>query len=234
MNTELNPKLFNEDNSLKPEIRERLIEIANEFLRPISKNLLFKVYDIRLVGSNAGYNYTDTSDIDLHMVVNLVEICRDCPEVVQFLFNAEKSKFNLLYDIEVKGIDVEVYVEDIRAGTHSNGIYSVLDDEWIKMPEYSDIDYDLLYDETRQTAEYIKSVNLIDDVINNGTAEEIQDLLGNLYLGRKSALDSEGELGVGNILFKTLRADGYIDELRNSYYNKRSDELTLETYKFRR
>ena len=94
-----NGKIFCDNFGLITEIRERLIEIANEFLRPISKDLVFKVYDIRLVGSNAGYNYTDTSDVDLHMVVNLTEICRDCPEVVQFLFNAEKAKFNLLYDI---------------------------------------------------------------------------------------------------------------------------------------
>lgn len=229
---ELNPKIYLPDNRMKPEVRDRLIEISEEFLSQIAETsqskINFDVLDVRVVGSNAGYNYTEHSDLDLHLVLNFDDICKEHPEVVQCLFNSEKSRFNLNYDITVKGIGVEVYVEDVRASTISNGIYSVLYDHWIKVP-YKD-------QTTSRPAlalnpkEYDTWVNIVEDKLNNEeeTSQSVKSMINSLYMIRKNSLESEGELGTGNFIFKQIRSKGLLDKLKDKYYELRSKELTLE------
>lgn len=227
---ELNPKLFMGDK-LRPEVRDRLMDIANEFTSTISDDLDYKVLDVLLVGSQAGYNYTDFSDIDLHLVVNLSQICRECPEIVQYLFNAEKSRFNNNYDITIKGIDVEVYVEDVRASTRSNGIYSVMKDEWIRVPSKDDIARDTDIDWSTKS-DYQEIVNQINNILSDGSTADIQDMINTIYLMRKESLETEdGEYAEGNLMFKELRNQGYIEKLKDRYYEVRSEELTLEGLK---
>jgi len=53
---QLNKKIF-DGEKLKPEVREKILDIVDEFI----DNLWIKidVLDIQLLGSNASYNYTD-------------------------------------------------------------------------------------------------------------------------------------------------------------------------------
>lgn len=227
MNSTLNSKLFNlSTHGMKPEVRVRLVEISDEFLDQIPEDLEFEVLDIRLVGSNAAFNYTDKSDLDIHLVVNLAEICKECPDVVQYLFNAEKQRFNMNYDITVKGIQAEIYVEDVRAGTMTNGIYSILSDKWIKFPEEPDEDEEDI--DITKTDKYEEYVAYIEDTLESGTSEDIMNIINDLYLLRKESLETDGEKGEDNLLFKAIRNIGLLDKLKNTYYDVRSDELTLE------
>jgi hypothetical protein len=38
-------------------------------------------------------------------------------------------------DIKIHGIEIELYIQDIRSTTVSNGIYSICDNVWIKEPK---------------------------------------------------------------------------------------------------
>ena len=51
------------------------------------------------------------------------------------LFDAKKNQYNFTYDIKVRGIDVELYVQDSEQPHTSAGIYSVLDNRWLKTPQ---------------------------------------------------------------------------------------------------
>ena len=128
---ELNPKLW-EDKKLKRDVREAIIDIVSEFM----DNLIIpvEILDVRVVGSNASYNYTEHSDLDVHIISNL-ELVGSPTEIVQALYNSERSNFNRTHNIKIKGIDVELYVEDVNSSVNSNGIYSVIDDIWIKEPQ---------------------------------------------------------------------------------------------------
>ena len=59
----LNPKLWGRDEQLLPEIREKLLAIADEF-REFLGIADLDVQDITVSGSNAAYAYTPNSDID--------------------------------------------------------------------------------------------------------------------------------------------------------------------------
>jgi len=56
-------------------------------------------------------------------------------ELVKTLYDMKKKKFNDTHDISFYGINIELYVQDINSSCVSNGIYSVLDNKWIKEPK---------------------------------------------------------------------------------------------------
>ena len=106
----LNPKLF-ENNSLKPEIRKKAEEVVNEFLRLLAEDeVKLQVRDVILTGSNASFNYTKDSDVDLHILAKTVDL-NDPDKLYPKLYNCYRRLFEGKFDISFYGIPVEVYVE---------------------------------------------------------------------------------------------------------------------------
>ena len=107
----LNPKLWDENGNLKPEVREKILEIAKEFTDGLKEDgIKFDLKDIRLVGSNCSYNYTDKSDLDVHLIMDTDSL--ECPDdLYPLLYSAYRSLFNGKMDIDFYGIPVELYVE---------------------------------------------------------------------------------------------------------------------------
>ena len=221
MQKELNPKLW-EDKKLKRDVREAIIDIVSEFM----DNLIIpvEILDVRVVGSNASYNYTEHSDLDVHIISNL-ELVGSPTEIVQALYNSERSNFNRTHNIKIKGIDVELYVEDVNSSVTSNGIYSVIDDIWIKEPQMvKERSVKIDKKELRDLVNSVKSV------LADGDSDDIKDCINMLYLMRKDSIATDGEYGVGNLLFKEIRNRGLLDALKDKYNEMISDELTLEHY----
>ena len=133
----LNPKLF-EGNELKPEVKEAIIKIADEFVKELGEDgITFALKDVVLLGSNVSYNYTKDSDLDIHLIADSSSL--DCsPELYNKLYSAYRSIFNKSYDIKLKGIPAEIYVELDEPQAKSNGIYS-LNSGWVKEPVQQDI-----------------------------------------------------------------------------------------------
>ena len=107
----LNPKLFDENDELKSEIKEAIEKIVNQFVEDLKTDgVKIEVKDVILVGSNVSYNYTKDSDLDIHVIVDKDKL--DCdPELYTLLYGAYRSLFNKNYNITIKGIPVEIYVE---------------------------------------------------------------------------------------------------------------------------
>ena len=86
----LNPKLWDSNNKLHPEVKTRIEEIINQFISTIDVPLF--IVDTRIVGSQASYNYTQYSDLDIHIVANF-DLIDASNEILQLLYNALKTKF---------------------------------------------------------------------------------------------------------------------------------------------
>lgn len=216
----LNDKIFNlDDNLMKQEIRQRLIEIADLFVSSMQENNIpIKVYDYWLVGSNAAYNYNKDSDIDIHIIVDM-DIVQE-PYLLRLLYDYIKSSFSQKYNIEVKGHEVELYLEDIKTSAVTNGIYSLKQDKWLKFPQEQEpriIDIE----ETPLFAQWLDRYQSLED-------EECEQFLDDLYVMRKISLANEGEFGDGNLIFKEFRNRGYLDDLKERKYKFESNRLTLE------
>lgn len=216
VHNELNPKLW-DNNELRPEVKEKLNQIADEFLKYIEIPL--NIVDIEIVGSNASYNYNENSDIDLHVIVNS-EVNYVDPEILRMLYNSKKNSFNDNYELDINGIPVELYIEDVKDGNATNGRYSLMNDNWVMQPE--PITYDIP-DISAELNEYETKCN---QALQTTDAQEILDLVNEIYMNRKLGLAVDGEASVGNLVFKELRNEDMITRLKDHYYELRSDELS--------
>lgn len=216
----LNPALW-QNNQLKPQVRLKLLEIAKHFINFIDVPKL-NLKDITISGSNAAYTYTKHSDLDLHLIVDIVG---SDAVYLKNLYDAKKNQYNFNHDIKVKGVDVEVYVQDSSQPHHSAGIYSVLDDRWISEPknERVNINDDDVQDKVNNYTDKIKQALKSKDIEK---ARETKDEIAKI---RKAGLDSAGEFSVENLAFKVLRARGLIDKLRQHIYNLEDEELSLKS-----
>lgn len=69
---------------------------------------------------------------------------------------------------------------------------------------------------------------LMEDIQNNISSEEINDFIEDLYDLRKESIAKDGEYGLGNLVFKEMRNLGYLDNLKELKNKIKSKELSLE------
>jgi hypothetical protein len=225
---ELEPQIW-KDEKLKPNIKDRLMEIAEDFI----DNLSFKVNlkDVRFTGSLANYNWSQYSDIDLHLVVDFSEVDEN-KELVKELFDSKRMRWNELHDIKVKGYDVELYVEDEGEEHSSSGVYSIMDDEWIQHPEQIEKTVDL--DTAKKKASDIEQqVNSINSMFDAGDFEKVirhvDRLKNKIRSMRQAGLETEEmEFSPENIAFKLLRRNDLLDILTKLKYKAYDQTMTLD------
>jgi len=218
----LNPKIWDiTTKKLLPEVKDKIIEIVKHFEDYIEVPI--EIVDVQIVGSNASYNYTDKSDIDVHIISNY-EVITPETELLQNLYDSKKSSYNRKFDIEIRGLQVEMYVQDIRSGVTSNGIYSVCDDAWIKEPK--PIKNFKQHDNSKEVEKWVNHIN---NVLNSDNLESVINTVDTIYLIRHNSIACDGEFGKGNQLFKDIRNTGLLDKLKNKIDELTSKKLSLES-----
>lgn len=217
-NARLNPKIWGQDEHLKPEVRDALMKIADDFRATLGvKDLDLK--DITLSGSNAAYTYTPNSDIDLHLVVDIPD-----DEVYRELFDAKKYAYNNQHNIKIGGYDVELYVQDVDQPHVTQGEYSLLNNDWIQVPRRQRAD--VVDQSTRSKYQDLKQ--RIRDAIKTKDYEVMAGLMAKIKQLRQSGLDEHGEFGPENLAFKMLRTQGYIQKLVDARNAAKDQELSID------
>jgi hypothetical protein len=215
----LNPALWGTDEHLLPEVREKLLAVADDFREFLGVDDL-KLVDITLSGSNAAYSYTANSDIDLHLVVEMPD-----DPVYQELFDAKKYQYNDTHNIRIGGADVELYVQPADQAHHSQGIYSVKNSDWLQVPQRrrAKIDDNCVQSKTADLDARIHAA------IKTKNLEVIDSLWRKIKTMRQTGLEKNGEFGCENIAFKLLRNQGCIADLLAAKTAARDQELSLKT-----
>lgn len=218
---ELNPVAW-EGNRMIPEVRERLLEIAERFVSYLEIPN-FTVEDVVLTGSNANYNWTKFSDFDVHVVTNYSDL--QCDDLAEAFYRAKKKIWNDEHDITIYGYDTELYVEDVRRPPVSEGVYSLLNDRWLSTPEYKQptIDSPAVNAKVADLKKQIESaITTADDPMDlKRLSEKIRKM-------RQAGLDKGGEFSVENLAFKVLRNMKYLDKLSKAFHQQQDDELSLK------
>jgi len=215
----LNPNLFN-GTTLRPEIRSSLLKIAQHFIDYVNIDDL-KVVDITISGSSANYTYTPNSDLDLHIIV---ETDPKEYETMKELYDAKKNTYNFQHNITVKGIDVELYIQDTSEEHHSSGIYSIKNDSWINKPEPVKKKFDD-QDVEHKVANYLGKIKL---ALNNNSYDSLKKVMEELKKLRQNGLETQGEFGVENIAYKVLRNNQIIELIRQRLNTLQDLELSIE------
>jgi hypothetical protein len=219
-NEQLNPRIW-QGNKMRPQVRATLLKIAEDFKQSLGIGDL-NVKDITLSGSNAGYTYTPHSDIDLHLVVDLPEA--DVSEVYRELFDAKKFQYNETHNIKIGGYDVELYVENANKSAVSQGIFSVLNNDWINIP----LKKRSTINDTAVKSKYDVIKHRIESAVKSGNLKRLTNTAAKIKKMRQAGLDQHGELGPENIAYKMLRSQGVIQQLYDARTAAKDRALSLK------
>ena len=212
-----------DDNKLKPEIREKLLKIAQDFFDSLELPEDTILRDIKLTGSLANFNWSKFSDVDLHLVLDFSEIA-DNEEFARDYFMAKKNLWNNAHDVDIFGYPVEVYVEDKDEPHTASGLYSILNDKWITVPQQQKIVIDK--DDISSKAEgYLSTIPQLEKMFEKGEYKELIDKIDQIKERirdmRSSGLEKGGLYSVENLAFKVLRRSDFVEQLNtlktNSY-----------------
>ena len=219
----LNPDLWDENNELRPEVKEKLEDIVKHFDEALkSDGVELDILDVVIIGSNASYNYNDASDIDLHVIAD-TSIYSD-EDLALKIYLAYKSLFNNKYDPMIRNHEVEIYVEPYEVHANSKGIYS-LNNGWLKEPENEDIPEI----EQSEVEDYLAPFKeRYEEVIENGSIEDVDKLIDDIYLERQTSIIKDGEFAIPNLAFKEFRAQGYLQKLRDRKVELENEAMSID------
>jgi len=211
--SELNPEIW-AGSDMHPRIRERLRQIAEEFIDNLDLPAL-AIKDIILTGSLANFNWSNYSDLDVHIVVDFRDIDENEGFVKKY-FDAVRSNWNRVHDIKIKGFDVELYVQDDDEKHTSTGVFSLLHNEWETFPEMESHEADVaeVFKKARplirdlEKVERFHSREKYAEAIESGNRLKVK-----LQKMRKAGLEAEGVFSLENLAFKVLRRGGHMKRL---------------------
>lgn len=211
---QLNQDLWDGD-SLRKEVLKKIRENVDAFLEELDIPAS-KVKDVVFTGSNANYNWTALSDVDVHIILKDSE-------------NADEAGpwwlWNESHDISIYGYTVEMYLENESTNNSGNaGVYSIKDNKWIQEPEFENIrfDYEAIKKKTRVW------MNKIDKAIKSAkSATDLEALNDKLKEVRQKGIARGGEFNMENLVFKALRNNGYVQNLRDRIKKLKDEALSL-------
>ena len=217
-NDKLDPLLWDNNGNLNPKVSNLLLRIAHDFYN--NQKLKAPILDVVLLGSSAGYNYTQTSDIDVHVIIDFDDLNMEREEAKKYM-NCLKSNWNKKHNINIRNKNIEMYIQDVDdlLETRAAGIYSLLNSRWLKRP----IKENVIIDKELIKKTYIDCANKINQILINPTKDSVEKILGDVYKLREKGLQETGEYSTENIVFKLLRSNKFIERLREvelSMYDK--------------
>jgi len=219
----LNPKLW-DDTNLKPKLDKKFIRIAKAFYDFLEIDT--PILDIILIGSNANYNWTAHSDIDLHVVIDYQAVNKNLHLVKNYMM-AKKSLWNANYPLTYQGMAIELYAQDWNDKLHSTvGQYSLAKGKWIKQPSAKtvSVDDDVIDAKARPIEYQIDKLEPTDPKLRI----KIENILLHLRKMRQTGLEAEGEYSVENLAYKKLRNSGHLDRLKELLRKSTMTSLAVE------
>ncbi len=216
----LNPLLWDENNKLRANVRKTLLENAKTFIKYSGVDNV-KFEDIIITGSMANYNYSDVSDIDIHIILDFTQVSNDL-ELVSDLLKTKKKLWSKTYETEIKGHEIELYFQHFEEPHISTGVYSLIFNKWIKKPVKEVVDINTKNIQEK-TVDFVNKIDDLEKLLNSDDfLDEYIKLKEKIKKYRKTGLEEEGEYSTENIVFKILRNGGYL----NKFFNLKNEYLT--------
>ena len=226
-NDTLHPAFWDAAKNFDQSLREKLLTIASDVSEGagVPEDI---IDDIQLTGSMANYNYTDFSDLDVHVLLDFAKINSD-EDLVKKALDGKRFVWNLRHDIKMGGHDVELYFQDTEEPHKASGLYSLLNNKWIREPSYDPPEVDardvsLKADRLKGEISDLEVALAATEGEDLGELAEAADALrAKVAKMRKDSLEANGEFGIGNLAFKELRNSDYMERLidvANGIYDK--------------
>jgi hypothetical protein len=219
VNSKLNPKIW-QDDTLDPEVREKLVKIAQAFEEFVGVDL--EVLDYTITGSNANYTWTKHSDLDLHIIIP-----GRADDAARELYSSKKTLWGDQHDITIRGLPVECYIQGQDEPHHSTGVYSLVQNKWLVKPKKIKPNID----DASVSAKCDNLIRVTKEALQQDDLERLSAVKDKITTMRKAGLERAGEWSVENLCFKTLRNLGLIDDLTERIRQLEDEQLSLEQAK---
>ena len=202
-------RAFWKGDKMRRVVRYRLLRIASAFILHTKLNPS-AVVDVQVVGSAGSGTFHRLSDVDLHILFSPPKAGLSDTMLRNYLDGKQQS-FNLTHDIEAFKHHVEVYGQLEDEVNFSTNAYSLLADEWLKrdasVPQRADV-------MAAQMGFLILAKEIAAAIEEwHDDPERLTEVMDYIKALRKQGLDRSGEMGIGNLIFKILRANGQIEAL---------------------
>lgn len=210
--SKLNPKVWS-NKKLDEKFQQHLVDTAYKFAKysGVDKK---RIRDMVLTGSNANYNYTKFSDIDVHIITDMTGLNEDA-------IYDKKVSWTKAHKMEHNGYPLEFYIHDQKQSLPDDqGQYSILQSIWIADPKKIPHAREILKNPATLTKvqHYIKIVQ--DLLKGKDNDDDITDFKMKMWKGRTAGLHHGGEFSVENIIYKDLRNRGLIDKLNKKLHKE--------------
>ena len=211
-------KEFWHGDKFDPDVRTKLIQIAHDFYKDLKVTI--PIEDIQLTGSLANYNWTEHSDLDVHVIMDLSKINEDV-ELVKKALDGIKFQWNIRHKVEIRGHDIELYGQDLNQLHLASGLYSLMKDEWIRKPKYEPPTIDPK-DVHRKVEAYMTQIEELEkeyhSIKSPSDATDVMEKANVIKKKISKTRDEQlvhkgGEFSVENLVFKELRNNGAIGKL---------------------
>ena len=221
----LNPKLW-DGWTLKTDVRDKLLEIARKW-QDYARIPDDAVHDIVLTGGNANLNFTDQSDIDVHLIVDIYRLPIQNTEILQDFLRSKKDLWAANHDIKVKGYSVELYAQDMNQDIPVlQGVWSLMNNDWVIRPRNLHLDFENDFGLKSKVEDFMRRIDTA--IASKQPIEAAKELKNKITSLRGASIQKSGEFSVENLLFKELRNTGYLQKI-SDYINQKEDRrLSLE------
>lgn len=220
-NSTLCPDIWDKNNQLDTEVRATLLKIAFDFYYDI--DLKLQVQDVYLLGSAANYNWTPESDLDVHIIIDSAQLQMH-PENAKKFFRSLVGKWNIEHEVKVKGHPVELYLQDVREPNAALGVFSLVQNQWIKLPTKQN----LQIDKDSIQSKYSLWAEKINSAIRTEDEKKLKNIMDRLKDARNAGLRASGEFSTENLVFKLLRQRGYLEKLKTCYNDIYDKKMTVK------
>ena len=148
-------------------------------------------------------------------------------DLVKKMVDSIKANWNKNHNIQIKSHRVELYIQDITETNRAMGIYSILNNRWVKFPQKLTLNLDKNIIQKK----YTDMVLQIKNAIKSNNLEDLKRVLKSVYDMRESGLSKGGEFSLENIVFKLLRTRNHLDNLKTAVNRVYDAKLSLKETK---
>ncbi len=209
----LNPNIWDNDNKLLPKVKEFIIKVLDDW--KISTKFPYEIVNLIFAGSNTGYQYIESSDIDIKLQIDATD--DKVKEFSKLLPNGNllpNTKHPINYYILNKPFDLE----------NKGSIYDIYNDKWlvepnkeensISMPYIVELAKVFMVGIDDRVKEYERDVKEIEMYMQYLTSDRYDKVEVEKYIERKK-IEIEAGLDGLNVIFDMIhrfRDEGYQQE----------------------
>jgi hypothetical protein len=208
---QLNPTYWDGDK-MNTEVRAKLNQIGQVKFDELKASLPnLKLQDILFAGSLANYNYTKSSDVDIHIIVDISKVSCD-RKIVDAYVNLMNGYWFATANLSVLNTPLQVTT---LTGLHeTGGSYSLLNGMWLNKPTHPNPTY-TKRELTEQVKLYHLKIHTLQEEYTKDSAAfncpKAEALLKQLKDARGEGLKRDGYSAMENNTYRILRS---VDDLK--------------------